>query len=63
MQQNSLLSQATEYLKNRLSAEISFQNNLETIIYDYAGKLVDIAYQANISPDVFTFVDILSPLK
>lgn len=55
MQQNSLLSQATEYLKNRLSAEISFQNNLETIIYDYAGKLVDIAYQANISPDVFTF--------
>ena len=43
MQQNSLLSQATEYLKNRLSAEISFQNNLETIIYDYAGKLVHIA--------------------
>lgn len=55
MQQSSLLSQAAEYLRDRLSAEISFQNNLGTLIDDYAGKLVDIAYQANISPDIFTF--------
>lgn len=49
------LSQAKQYLRQRLSAEISFQNNLETLIDEYAYKLVDIAYAANIPPNLFTF--------
>lgn len=47
--------EAKEYLIKRLSAEISFQNNLETIIEDYAYKLTDIAYAANVPPNLFTF--------
>ena len=49
------VEQAKEYLRQRLSAEISFQNNLETIIEDYAYKLTDIAYAANVPPNMFTF--------
>ena len=49
------LSQAKQYLRQRLSAELSFQNNLETLIDEYAYKLVDIAYAASIPPNMFTF--------
>ena len=49
------LSQAKQYLRQRLSAELSFQNNLETLIDEYASKLVDIAYQSNVPPNLFTF--------
>lgn len=49
------VEQAKVYLRQRLSAELSFQNNLETIIEDYAYKLTDIAYAANVPPNMFTF--------
>jgi len=49
------ISQAKEYLSQRLSAEISFQNNLETLFDDYASKLVDISFASNINPDYFNF--------
>ena len=49
------LSQAKQYLRQRLSAELSFQNNLETLIDEYAYKLVDIAYSSNVPPNLFTF--------
>ena len=55
MAQTDYISQAKAYLRERLSAEISFQNNLETIIEDYAYKLTDIAYAANVPPNMFTF--------
>ena len=55
MAQTDYISQAKAYLRERLSAEISFQNNLETLIDEYAYKLVDIAYAANIPPNLFTF--------
>ena len=49
------ISQAKAYLRERLSAEISFQNNIEALIEEYAYKLVDIAYNANVPPNMFTF--------
>lgn len=49
------ISQAKEYLRKRISAELSFQNNLETLIDEYAYKLVDIAYSSNVPPNLFTF--------
>ena len=55
MPQTDYISQAKQYLRQRLSAELSFQNNLETLIDEYAYKLVDIAYAANIPPNLFTF--------
>lgn len=55
MAQTDYISQAKAYLRERLSAEISFQNNLETLIDEYASKLVDIAYQSNVPPNLFTF--------
>jgi hypothetical protein len=55
MAQTDYISQAKAYLRERLSAEISFQNNLETLIEEYAYKLVDIAYNANVPPNMFTF--------
>ena len=55
MAQTDYISQAKAYLRERLSAELSFQNNLETLIDEYAYKLVDIAYKANIPPNIFTF--------
>ena len=55
MRQSDSIEQAKEYLRNRLSAEISFQNNLETLIDEYAYKLVDISYTSNVPPSMFTF--------
>ena len=55
MAQTDYISQAKAYLRERLSAEISFQNNLEALIEEYAYKLVDIAYNANVPPNMFTF--------
>ena len=47
--------QAKQYLTQRLSAELSFQNNLSTIIDTYAYRIVEYAYQANIPPTLFSF--------
>ena len=55
MAQTDYISQAKAYLRERLSAEISFQNNIEALIEEYAYKLVDIAYNANVPPNMFTF--------
>ena len=55
MAQANYISQAKEYLRKRISAELSFQNNLETLIDEYAYKLVDIAYSSNVPPNLFTF--------
>ena len=49
------LSQAKAYIRKRTEAEISFQNNLEKLYDDYASKLIDIAYSANVPPTYFTF--------
>ena len=49
------LDDARKYLKDRLAAELSFQNNLEDLIDRYSYKLVDIAYSSNIPPKLFTF--------
>ena len=38
------LKEAREYLKDRLAAELSFQNNLEDLIDRYSYNLFDIAY-------------------
>ena len=55
MAQTDYISQAKAYLHERLSAEISFQNNLEALIEEYAYELTDIAYAANVPPNLFTF--------
>ena len=49
------IKEARKYLRDRLAAELSFQNNLSSLIDKYAYKLVDIAYSSNIPPTLFTF--------
>ena len=49
------IKEARKYLRDRLAAELSFQNNLSSLIDKYAYKLVDIAYSSNVPPTLFTF--------
>lgn len=51
----TIIEQAKEYLSHRLEAELSYQNNLETLLDENASKLVDIAYASNIPPTYFSF--------
>ncbi len=52
---NKEVEQAEEYLRQRLSAELSVRNNLEAIMTQAAKKIVDISYKYNIPPKQFRF--------
>lgn len=53
--QHSDISEAKQYIIDRVEAETSFHNNLYDLIDSYASSLTDLAYGSNIQPNSFSF--------
>lgn len=49
------IEEAKDYLRGRLDAELSMQNNLLEIMYQAAKEIISITYKYNIPPTLFSF--------
>ncbi len=49
------IEEAKDYLRQRLNAELSMENNLLAIMYQAAKEIVAVSYKYNIPPSLFSF--------
>lgn len=52
---NKEIEEAKDYLRQRLGAELSMQNNLLEIMYQAAKEIIAISYKYNVPPTLFSF--------